>query len=127
MPTSTAAAEKKARDQIRAYTAKLPPSSRRRLKELADIIRKTAPSAVDSFSYQIPAFRLNGKILVWYAGWTNHLSLYPLNAGDRDFADQKGFKTSKGTVQFQLDKPLPVSLIRRLVKSRVAALEPAKS
>ncbi|HJP86131.1 MAG TPA: DUF1801 domain-containing protein [Gemmatimonadaceae bacterium] len=127
MPTSTAAAEKKARNQIRAYTAKLPPSTRRRLKELADVIRKTAPSAVDSFSYQIPAFRLNGKILVWYAGWTNHLSLYPLNASDRDFADQKGFKTSKGTVQFPLDKPLPVSLIKRLVKSRVAALEPAKA
>ena len=127
MPTSTAAAEKKARNQIRAYTAKLPPSTRRRLKELADVIRKTAPSAVDSFSYQIPAFRLNGKILVWYAGWTNHLSLYPLNASDRDFADQKGFKTSKGTVQFPLDRPLPVSLIKRLVKSRVAALEPAKA
>ena len=127
MPTSTAAAEKKARDQIRAYTAKLAPSTRRRLKELADIIRKTAPSAVDSFSYQIPAFRLNGKILVWYAGWTNHLSLYPLNATDREFADQKGFKTAKGTVQFPLDKPLPASLIRRLVKSRIAALKPAKA
>ena len=127
MPTSTAAAEKQVRDQIRAYTAKLPPATRRRLKELADIIRKTAPSAVDAFSYQIPAFRLNGKILVWYAGWAKHLSIYPLNATDREFAEQKGFKTAKGTVQFPLDDPLPVSLVKRLVKSRIAALKPSKA
>jgi uncharacterized protein YdhG (YjbR/CyaY superfamily) len=127
MPTSTKSAENEARGQIRAYTAKLPPATRRRLKELADIIRKTAPGAVDSFSYQIPAFRLNGKILVWYAGWKDHLSIYPLNAADREFARQKGFETSKGTVQFPLDDPLPVSLVRRLVRSRIAALKPAKA
>ena len=113
----------KSRAEIRKYTAKLPPATRRRLKELGDIIRKTAPTAVDSFSYQIPAFRYNGKILVWYAGWTKHLSMYPLNAADRKFAEQKGFKTAKGTVQFPLDDPLPVSLIRRLVKSRIAAIK----
>ena len=123
MPKSTAADEKKWRAQIRAYTAKLRPATRRRLKELGDVIRKAAPSAVDSFSYQIPAFRYDGKILVWYAGWTKHLSMYPLNAADRKFAEQKGFKTSKGTVQFPLEDPLPVSLIRRLVKSRIAAIK----
>ncbi|HJP59475.1 MAG TPA: DUF1801 domain-containing protein [Gemmatimonadaceae bacterium] len=127
MATSTTSAEQQARDQIRAYTAKLPPATRRRLRELADTIRKTAPDAVDAFSYQIPAFRLNGKILVWYAGWANHLSIYPLNAADREFASQKGFKTAKGTVQFPLDDPLPVSLIKRLVKSRIAAVRPAKA
>ncbi len=127
MPTSKATAVQESRDQIRAYTAKLPPATRRRLKELADIIRKTAPTAVDAFSYQIPAFRLNGKILVWYAGWEKHLSVYPINAEDREFAAQKGFKTSKGTVQFPLDDPLPVSLVKRLVKSRIAALKPAKA
>ena len=123
MPKSTAADERKWRAQIRAYIAKLPPRTRKRLKELGDIIRKTAPTAVDSFSYQIPAFRYDGKILVWYAGWTNHLSMYPLNVADRKFAEQKGFKTSKGTVQFPLEDPLPVSLIRRLVKSRIAAIK----
>jgi len=127
MATSTTSEKKQARDQIRAYTAKLPPATRRRLKELADIIRKTAPNAVEAFSYQIPAFRLNGKILVWYAGWQNHLNIYPLNAADREFAKQKGFKTAKGTVQFALDDPLPVSLIKRLVKSRMAAVKPAKA
>lgn len=127
MPKSTAADEKKWRAQIRAYTAKLPPRTRKRLKELGDIIRKTAPTAVDSFSYQIPAFRYDGKILVWYAGWTNHLSMYPLNVADRKFAEQKGFKTAKGTVQFPLEDPLPVPLIKRLVKSRIAAIKATKA
>ena len=127
MPTSKAPNEKESRALIRAYTAKLQPSTRRRLKELADSIRKAAPGAVDAFSYQIPAFRYNGKILVWYAGWTNHLSMYPLNVADRKFATQKGFKTAKGTVQFPLDDPLPVSLVRRLVKSRIAAIKAAKA
>jgi uncharacterized protein YdhG (YjbR/CyaY superfamily) len=127
MAKSTAANEKESRTKLRAYTAKLPPSTRRRLKELGDIIRKAAPTAVDAFSYQIPAFRYNGKILVWYAGWTKHLSMYPLNAADRKFAEQKGFKTSKGTVQFPLDDPLPVSLVKRLVKSRIAAIKAPKA
>jgi uncharacterized protein YdhG (YjbR/CyaY superfamily) len=126
MPTSTAAKEKESRAQIRAYTSKLPAATRRRLKELADTIRKTAPGAVDAFSYSIPAFRYEGRILVWYAGWTNHLSMYPLNAADRTFAAQKGFRTSKGTVQFPLDEPLPVSLIKRLVKSRLTTLRAGK-
>ncbi|HKR09256.1 MAG TPA: DUF1801 domain-containing protein [Gemmatimonadaceae bacterium] len=126
MPTTKAPNERESRAKIRDYTAKRPPSTRRRLKELADTIRKSAPGAVDAFSYQIPAFRYDGKILVWYAGWTNHLSMYPLSAEDRKFAEQKGYKTSKGTVQFPLDDPLPVSLIKRLVKSRLAAIKASK-
>ncbi len=127
MPTSKAPNEKESRALIRAYTTKLAPATRRKLKELADTIRKAAPGAVDAFSYQIPAFRYDGKILVWYAGWTNHLSMYPLNVADRKFATQKGFKTAKGTVQFPLEDSLPVSLIRRLVKSRIAAIRAAKA
>ena len=117
----------RSRAEIRKYSAKLPAATRRRLKELADTIRKAAPGAVDSFSYKIPAFRLNGKILVWYAGWKDHVSIYPLNAEDREFAAEKGFRTGRGTVQFPLDDPLPVSLIKRLVKSRVAALKKPKA
>jgi uncharacterized protein YdhG (YjbR/CyaY superfamily) len=126
MPTTKAPNEKESRALIRAYTAKHPPATRGRLKELADTIRKSAPGAVEAFSYQIPAFRYNGKILVWYAGWTNHLSMYPLSVEDRKFAEQKGYKTAKGTVQFPLEDPLPVSLIKRLVKSRVAAIKAPK-
>jgi uncharacterized protein YdhG (YjbR/CyaY superfamily) len=126
MPKTKAPNEKESRAQLRAYKAKLQPSTRRRLKELADTIRKAAPGAVDAFSYQIPAFRYNGRILVWYAAWKDHLGLYPLSVEDRKFATQKGFKTAKGTVQFPLDDPLPASLIKRLVKSRIAAIGAAK-
>ena len=127
MPKSATADQNTSRQQVRTYMSKLTPSARARLKELGDTIRKTAPGATDAFSYSIPAFRLNGRILVWYAAWKNHLSMYPLNAEDRKFATQKGFKTAKGTVQFPLSDPLPVSLVKRLVKSRMAAVKAVKT
>ena len=127
MPKSATAERNNSRQHVRSYVAKLTPSARRRLKELADTIRKTAPGAVDAWSYSIPAFRLNGRILVWYAAWKDHVSIYPLNAEDREFAAQKGFKTAKGTVQFPLSDPLPVSLVKRLVKSRMAAVKAPKA
>ena len=125
MPTPVSKDVTASRKQIRAYLAKQPAAARRRIRELADTIRKTAPGAVDAFSYQVPAFRLNGRILIWYAAWKSHLSIYPVSVADRKFADQKGLKTAKGTVQFPFDDPLPVSLVKRLVKSRIAAVKAA--
>jgi uncharacterized protein YdhG (YjbR/CyaY superfamily) len=122
----TVAGDATSRKQVRDYIAKLPVATRRRFRELADTIHKSAPSGVDVISYGVPAVRLNGRILVWYAGWKNHVSMYPLSAADRQFAANKGLKTSKGTVQFPLDDPLPVSLVKRLVRSRLAALKQAK-
>ncbi|HKR07711.1 MAG TPA: DUF1801 domain-containing protein [Gemmatimonadaceae bacterium] len=119
--------EAQSRAQVRRYVAKLPPATRKRFKELADIIHKAARGGNDVISYGVPAVRLNGRILVWYAGWRNHLAMYPLSATDREIAADKGFKTSKGTVQFPLDDPLPVSLVKRLVKSRICALKAAKA
>lgn len=113
------------RAQVRQYVAKLPPAARKRFKELADTIHKSARGGSDVISYGVPAIRLNGRILVWYAGWKNHIAMYPVSASDREFATGKGFKTAKGTVQFPLDDPLPVSLVKRLVKSRMRALKTA--
>jgi uncharacterized protein YdhG (YjbR/CyaY superfamily) len=78
------------------------------------------PETVEFMSYGMPAFKLK-RVLVWYAAFTNHCSLFPTNAlivASKD--DLKGFTTSKGTIQFPLSKPIPVALIKKLVKTRVA-------
>ncbi len=107
--------------QIRAYLAAQPPKARAVLKEIRDAIRTVAPDAIDSFSYRIPGVKLDGKALVWYAGFKHHTSLYPIGDAIRKrfAAELEGYETSKGTVRFPLDQPLPVALVKRLVKARV--------
>jgi uncharacterized protein YdhG (YjbR/CyaY superfamily) len=109
------------------YFAHLSEPARSRLKQMRAVIRLAVPAeAVEVISYQIPAFKTK-KVLVWYAAFAEHCSLFPTASVIEDFKDELvGYRISKGTVQFPLDKALPTAVIKKLVKARVAQCEKAQ-
>jgi uncharacterized protein YdhG (YjbR/CyaY superfamily) len=110
--------------QVRAYFASAPPKARAALTKIRAAIRSVAPRAEEAFSYRIPAFKFQGRPLVWYAVFKNHCSLYPMTGAIRRKLARKlkGYEMSKGTVRLPLAKPIPVGLVKKLVKARLAEL-----
>jgi uncharacterized protein YdhG (YjbR/CyaY superfamily) len=106
---------------VEEYLSRIPDSARSTFTQLRAAIRAVVPrQASETISYGIPAFRHNG-ILVWFAGFSKHCSLFPTASVIATFKDElKGYSTSKGTVQFPNDQPLPTALVKKLVRARLA-------
>jgi uncharacterized protein YdhG (YjbR/CyaY superfamily) len=102
-----------------AFLAALSPEKRAALNKLRKTIRATVPNAEECISYGIPAFRLNGKFLVGLGAGADYCSFYPGSALDALQDDLKAYETGKGTIRFQSDKPLPATLVKRIVKARI--------
>lgn len=106
---------------IDEYIASQTDEAKMMLQKIREIVVEISPNAEEVISYNMPAFKLCGRVLIYFAGFKNHCSLFPANAGliEKMEPELKNYKTSKGTIQFELDKPLPISLIKKIVKIRV--------
>jgi uncharacterized protein YdhG (YjbR/CyaY superfamily) len=104
---------------ISEYIATFPEEIQVILEKIRDTIRKAAPDAKETISYQMPAFRLKGN-LVYFAAFKKHIGFFPTPGGIEAFKDElSDFEVSKGTIRFPLDKPIPYELITRIVAFRV--------
>ncbi len=104
---------------IDEYIATFPIDVRKRLKQIRQTIKEIAPEARETIRYQMPAFIWHGY-LVHFAAWKNHIAMYAAPSGSEAFnRELSRYRSTKSTIQFPLDKPLPLALIRRIVKYRV--------
>ncbi len=107
-------------DSIDAYIAEFPLEIRTLLGQVRAVIQKEAPEAKEAISYGIPTFKHNGKNLVHFAAFKNHIGFYPTPSGGEKFKEElSSYKTGKGSVQFPYTQPLPIDLISRIVQYRL--------
>ncbi len=100
----------------------LDPSQRLALERIRKIVKQAVPDAEDTISYGMPALKYKGKYLIAFAAFKNHLSLFPGALPDEPGPELAAFKTSKGTLQFTVDKPIPDDVIKKLVKKRMQGI-----
>lgn len=107
-------------ETIDAYILAFEPSIQNILQNIRQIILSNAPTATEAISYGMPAFKLNGKPLVYFAAYKNHIGFYATPTGHSAFADElSSYKQGKGSVQFPINKPIPLDLIAKIVRFRV--------
>jgi uncharacterized protein YdhG (YjbR/CyaY superfamily) len=109
-------------NSIDEYIATQPEAAQAVLQRVRSVIRKALPGAEEAISYRIPAFKLTGRPIIWFAGWARHYSLYPVNGKvvEAFKEDLAPYQLSKGTLRLPLSRPVPESLIRRIAKLRAA-------
>ncbi len=104
---------------IDEYIGAFPKDVQGILQRIRKTIRKAAPEAVETISYQMPTFKLNGKGLVYFAAYEKHIGFYPIPSGMKAFERELSpYKQGKGSVQFPIDKPIPYGLVRKIVVFR---------
>ena len=106
---------------IDEYLARLGDDKRAALEKLRRTIKAAVPGAEECISYGLPAFRYQKRMLVWFGAAKGHCSFYPGGVVDACKDDLADYDTSKGTVRFQPERPLPVTLVKKLLKARIAA------
>jgi uncharacterized protein YdhG (YjbR/CyaY superfamily) len=107
-------------ETIDDYLAGLDEDKRGALERLRKTIKTIVPRAEECISYQLPAFRLDGRVLVWFGAASKHCAFYPGGSVDDFKRELEDYDISKGTIRFQPDRPLPVALVRKLIKARIA-------
>ena len=113
------------KDDVDAYLARVPEPARTTLEKMRAMVRAAAPKdATEAISYGIPSFQYKGGV-VWYAAFKKHCSFFPMDHSlEEEFEEElKKYRTSKGTIQFAVDRPLPATLVKKIVKARVAENE----
>ena len=107
-------------ESIDEYIVHFPDNVQDILEELREVISKSAPEAEETINYGMPTFKLNGKNLVHFAAYKNHIGFYPAPSGIAAFRKEiSEYKSSKGAVQFPIDKPIPYPLVKKIVIFRV--------
>lgn len=103
------------------YISNFPKETQILLQEVRKTVKNVAPQAIESISYGMPAYKLNGKALVYFAGYKNHIGFYATPTGHAEFIEELAkYKQGKGSVQFPLNEPMPLDLITKIVKFRVS-------
>jgi len=101
------------------YISGFPSDKQKIMESVRSVIRKSVPDVEETISYNMPAYKLNGKYLVYFAGYDKHIGFYPLPSGMEEFKSEfSNYKTGKGSIQFPIDEPMPLELIKKIVEFR---------
>ena len=106
---------------IKEYISTLPVDAQKAMKEIIATIQTLVPNAEEHISYNMPAFKVNGEYFIHFSAWKNHIGMYPIPAGNEAFQKQiEPYRSAKSSLNFPLDKPMPIKLIGKFVKFRIA-------
>ena len=106
---------------INEYISTLPENAQKAMREIIAAIKDNVPDAEEHISYNMPAFKVNGEFFIHFSAWKNHIGMYPIPAGNEAFQKQiELYRSAKSSLNFPLDKPMPIQLIKKVIKFRIA-------